>query len=43
MPRVEVRRLAFVWMAYRVDDYGERGPRRFGFNKGLAVMKAAMA
>jgi hypothetical protein len=44
MPRVEtVRVLKVLWVAWRTNDYGVRGPIRYGWSENHARTRAAFA
>lgn len=44
MPQVEtVRVLKVLWVAWRTNDYGVRGPIRYGWSEDHARTRAAFA
>ena len=43
MPRVIAFRIGPMWVAFRLNDVGEVGPRRFRFTENMARLAAATA
>ena len=42
VPRIEARRIGRIcWVAWTVDDYGAKGPKRYGLTEEHARARAA--